>query len=248
MARAVATLAGGALVLTALAGCARPHVFGLRHDRAFTYGSLDSGSIAVGGVTSITGDAALSPSTRGQFESLLTTSLREVYPRLEVASPGAVATGIGDSLHGRLLERYRLSGELDSAAVHEIRARLAKPRYVVLARIEADLIDSTETVTRDTSDKKSKVEHVVLLRSRTMTVGFHVYDTSLMRAVWSGQLTRSEASSNSYDQPRGFVASVVTAIVRGSPKYPAPPTQTKVLRPLFEEFAESLPQPPKRRA
>src|SRR3990172_2145376 len=75
VARAVATLAGGALVLTALAGCARPHVFGLRHDRAFTYGSLDSGSIAVGGVTSITGDAALSPSTRGQFESLLTTSL-----------------------------------------------------------------------------------------------------------------------------------------------------------------------------
>ena len=54
-----ATLAGGALALSALAGCARPpSVLGLRQDPTFTYQSLDSGRIAVGGVTSIVDDAA----------------------------------------------------------------------------------------------------------------------------------------------------------------------------------------------
>ena len=113
MARAVPTVAS-ALALVALCGCARPQVFGLRHDRAFTYQSLDSGSIAVGGVTWIGREAELSPTTRGQFESLLTNSLRDAYPRTDVPSAGAVAAEFGDSVHGEVLNRYRRTGELDS--------------------------------------------------------------------------------------------------------------------------------------
>ncbi len=240
-------LASGVVLLTALGACVRPQIFGLRHDGAFTYRSLDSGGIAVGGVTWIIGDAAPSPATRAQFESLLTTSLKEVYPHLAVVSAGAVAAAIGDSLHGELLEGYRRTGELDSAALHEIRARLPQSRYVVFARIEGDNSDSLETVTQDSSQKRSKVEQVVLARSRTLTAGFHVHDGLLVRAVWTAQIMKSDTTSNTYIEPRGFVASLVTAVIRGSHKYPTPPTQTRVLRLLFEDFAESLPQPPKRR-
>jgi hypothetical protein len=241
------TLTSGALLLAVLGACARPQVFGLRHDRAFTYQSLDSGSIAVGGVTWIIGDAAPSPPMRAQFESLLATSLKEVYPHLAVVSAGAVVTAIGDSLHGALLEGYRRVGELDSAALHEVSARLPKSRYVVFARIEGDNTDSAETVTQDSAEKKLKVERIVLSRSRTITVEFHVHDGLLVRSVWTGQLMKSDTTSKTYIEPRGFVASLVTAIVRGSHKYPSPPTRMKVLRLLFEDFAESLPQPPKRR-
>jgi hypothetical protein len=237
----------GVLLVATLGACAQPHVFGLRHDPTFTYQSLDSGSIAVGGVTSITGDEAPTPATRGQFESLLATALREAYPRLKVVSAGAVAGALGDGSHGELLARYRLAGELDSAALQEMSNRLSNLRYVVLARIEADVTDSSETVTQDSLGKKSKYEQVALVASRTMTVGFLVYDISLRRAVWSGRLAKSDSASNNYVEPRGFVESLVTALLRGSHKYPGAPQQLKVLRLLFEEFAESLPQPPKRR-
>ena len=246
MARALRTLATGGLLLASSGACAGPQIYGLRHDRSFTYQSLDSGSMVVGGVTAVGREAALDSTTRGQFESLLTNSLRDGYRRLEVPSAGAVAAEFGDSLHGEVLNRYRRVGELDSATLREMSARLPKPRYVVFARIESDVIDSAETVTQDSADKKLNVEQVVRSRFRTMTVGFHVYDMSLSRAVWSGELMTADTASNSYTQPRKFVESVVTAIIRGSPKYPTAPTQSKVLRLLFDDFAESLPQPPQR--
>lgn len=248
MARAVAPLAGRCLLLAALGACARPQIYGLRHDRSFTYQSLDSGSIAVAGVTSIGRAAALDSTTRGQFESMLTNALRDGYRRLEVRSAGAVAAEFGDSLHGEVLDRYRRVGDLDSATLHEIRARLPKPRYVVFARIESDVTDSAETVTQDSLDKRLNVEQVVRSRFRTMTVGFHVYDLTLSRAVWSGEVMKADTASNAYTQPRKFLASLVTAMVRGSAKYPSAPAQTKVLRLLFDDFAESLPQPPTRQS
>lgn len=174
------------LLIAALAACGRPHVFGLRHDPAFTYESLHGGSIAVGGVTGVTGDEPPAPATRSQFESLLATALMEAYPRLKVVPAGAVVAALGEASHTELLARYRLAGELDSAAQHEMNTRLANARYVILARIEADVTDSSETVTPDTLGKK-EYETVNLAASRTMTVGFQVYDRLLGRSVWSGR-------------------------------------------------------------
>ena len=239
----VVTLAGGALALSALAGCARPpHVFGLLHDPTFTSQSLDSGRIAVGGVTSIADDAAHSPSTRVRSESLLINSLREAHPLLQVSPAGAVAAEFGDKAHGDLLDRYGRVGELDSASLHEMSARLPKLRYVVFARIDANVIDSTETVTLDSTNK----EHTELSRSRTMTVGFNVYDMSLRRSVWSGQFTQRKGSSHNYDEPRTLLAAVVSAVLDPH-EYPAPPAEDRVLRPIFDAFAQSLPQSSKRR-
>jgi len=239
----VATLAGGALALSALADCATPpRVFGLRHDPTFTYQSLDSGRIAIGGVTSIAGDAAHSPSMRVRSESLLINSLRETHPRLQVASAGAVAAELGDEAHGELLERYQKAGELDSVSLQKMSARLPKLRYVVFARIDGDVTDSAETVTTDSTGK----EQTELSRWRTMSVAFHVYDMSLRRSVWSGQFTERKKSSHTYDEPRGLVAAVVGAVLDPH-RYPAPPAQHKVLRPIFDAFAGSLPQSSKRR-
>src|SRR6266513_2058758 len=234
----VAMLAGGALALSALAGCVHPpQVFGLRQDATFTHQSLDSARIAIGGVTSIADDAAHSTSARVRSESLLINSLREARPLLQVASAGAVAAEFGDKAHGELLDLYQRVGELDSASIHEMSARLPKLRYVVFARIDADLLDSTETVTTDSTGK----EHTELSRSRTMTVGFNVYDMSLRRSVWSGQFTQRKRSSNDYDEPRTLLAAVVSAVLDPY-KYPPPPAQHKVLRPIFDAFAASLPQ------
>jgi hypothetical protein len=239
----VATLAGGALALSALAGCARPpEVYGLRHDPTFTPRSLDSGRIAVGGVTSIADDTAHSPSLRVGYESLLISSLREARPLLQVAPAGAVAAEFGDKAHGELLDRYGQLGELDSASLHEMSGRLPKLRYVVFARIDADVIDSAKTVTLDSSQN----EHTELSRWRTMSVGFQVYDMSLRRSVWSGQFTQREDASNKYDEPRTLLGAVVSAVL-DTREYPAAPAQHKILRPIFAAFAGSLPQSSKRR-
>lgn len=246
MARALGTLATGGLLLASVRACAGPQIYGLRHDRSFTYQSLDSGSIAVGGVTAVGREAALDAATQSQFAGILTSSLRDGYPRIQVLSAGAVEAELEDSVHGELVNGYRRIGDLDSAALHEISDRLPKLRYVVFARIESDVIDSAETVTQDSADKKLNVEQVVRSRFRTMTVGFHVYDMSLSRAVWSAQLMKADTASNAYTQPRKFVEAVVTEIIRGSPKYPSAPTPSRVLRLLFDDFAESLPQPPTR--
>lgn len=237
----------GGLLLVVGSGCARSHVLGLRHDPRFTYGSLDSGSIAVGGVTWVTGDEAPSAATRSQFESLLATALTDADPRLTVMSAGAVAAALPEGSHGKLLARYRLAGELDSTALYEMSDRLSNVRYVVLARIEGDVTERSETVTRDTLEKKPKYEHVSLAVSRTMTLGFQVYDMSLRLAVWSGRLSRTDDASNNYEDPTGFLESLVTATLRGPHKYPDAPAQINVLRHVFQDFAESLPQPPKQR-
>lgn len=248
MARALGTLATGGLLLATVGACAGPQIYGLRHDRSFTYQSLDSGSIAVGGVTAVGREAALDAATRSQFAGILTNSLRDGYPRIEVLSAGAVEAALEDSLHRQLVDGYRRMGDLDSAALHEIIDRLPKLRYVVFARIESDVVDSAEIVRQDSVDKKLNIESVVRSRSRTLSVAFHVYDLSLGRAVWSGELVKADTASTTYSQPRKLVASVVTAMIRGSPKYPTAPSQNKVLRLLFDDFAESLPQPPKPRS
>ena len=234
----VATLAAGAFTLSAVTGCASPpRVFGLRHDPTFTYQSLDSGSVAVGGVADGT---AQSPSARVWSESLLVNSLREAHPRLQVASAGAVAAEFGDKAHGELLARYLLVGELDSASLHEMSTRLPKLRYVVFARVDADVIDSAETVTQYSK------EHTERSTTRTMTVDFQVYDMSLRRSVWNGQFTQSKSSSNEFDEPGGLFDALVTAVL-GTHDYPPPPEVHKVLRPIFDEFAERLPQSSRRR-
>ena len=233
------------LLFAALVSCARPHVEGLRRDPTFTYESLHGGSIAVGGVTAVTDDDPPTPAARSQFEGLLATALLEAYPRLKVVPAGAVAAALGEASHTELLARYRLAGELDSAARHDIYTRLENSRYVLFARIEADFTDNSETVTPDTA-RKPKYETVKLAASRTMTVGFEVYDRSLGRSVWNGRLSAADTAANTYVEQRGFVAALVTSMIRGEHKRPSPPSRTKVLRPLFEEFTESLPRPPKK--
>ena len=79
-----------------------------------------------------------------------------------------------------------------------------------------------------------------------MTVGFNVYDMSLRRSVWSGQFTQRKGSSNNYEEPRTLLAAVVSAVLDPH-EYPAPPAEDRVLRPIFDAFAQSLPQSSKRR-
>lgn len=246
----VAILAAGAFALSALTGCAPPPrlpdpVLGLRLDSTFTYQSLNAWRIAVGGLTSIADDTAQPPSTRLWSEMLLINSIRAAYPGIQVASAGAVAAEFGEKAHGELLDRYRRVGELDSASLHEMSARFPNLRYAVFARIDADVIDSAQTRTVDSDS----LEQTLFSTRRTLTVGFHVYDLSVARSVWSGQIKQRARAYNTYDDGIGggvvgAVIGLVNAIVEKR-EYPPPPEEPVVLGPIFDVFAKNLPKSPK---
>ncbi len=234
-----------ALVVLVVGGCGT-HVIGLRSDPSFTHETMSTGGIAVGGVTSIAG--ADDPITRRKMTSLLRACILEERSDVEVQPIAMFPHAVGPLAYGELMADYRRTGEISAPWLEHLSRDPGKAQYVIFARIERD------SAGRNAFQGEGFTTYKV---SRTVGVGFLVFDLTKMASVWSGYITKTKDKHNKVDdeeeeQSGGFLANIVgdllESIVAGAlgltppSTYPDYPRFTETLDPIFQGFAEHLPE------
>lgn len=227
-------------------GCSQAMVQGLRQDRSFTYESVSEGGIGIVGVTWLAAFDTSGTPSQAQLASALRTQMLEVRPELDVVSASAIATSLGADAYARVLALHEQTGELDSAALAELGTRLEVVRYIVVASIEHEAVDSTRGEQTDSSGTS-----VTLRTSRRLDVGLRVYDLRPGLAAWSGRITNTESTERTYQEGGGgIVEQLVEAVVTialNLRAHPPPPSRLDVLEGTFKTFARHLPKPPRAR-
>ena len=228
-------------VFVVAGGCStKVKVIGLRTDPSFTYDSLSAGGIVVGGVTFCrdeleTAERLLGIGSEFKFRvhsaSLLRASILEKRPDIDVQPAMTITQAVGPESYTALLDDYELAGELEQARLAQLSEALTDLRYVIFARIEADVIDRDTTVQGDTTTYRI---------TRTVTTFFQVYDLTARIPVWRGHVKASKYKENEYDQSGGFFSDLLESLFFG--RYPSPPEFNEVLRKTFEGFAKQLPK------
>ncbi len=216
-----------------VAGGCTTKVIGLKTDPSFTYDSLSAGGIVVGGVTfcRVCEEVETAERFRGHSASLLRGSILKKRPDIDVQPAMTITQAVGPESYTALLDDYELAGELEQARLAQLSEALADLRYVIFARIEADVIDRDTTVQGDTTTYRI---------TRTVTTGFQVYDLTARIPVWSGTITESKKEENEDVQDGNFFGDLLVALLFN--KYPSTPEFNKLLRKTFEGFAKQLPK------
>ena len=235
--RAYRLLLWGLCVIVA-AGCGgTTKVIGLWSDPSFTYQSLSTGRIAVGGVTSLVGQN--DPATQHQRTSLLRERILKERPDIGVRPVEVIIHALGGrDAYMYLVADYRLSGEIAETWLEQL-SRAADVQYAIFARIERYETEKEKVTERDTSD----VEVTTFRISRSVGISFHIYDLTTGVSVWSGYIDKTEEKSRVHRERGSILTSVVESLLGLNPSgYPSPPKFSKLSSEVFEGFADNLPE------
>ncbi len=218
-----------------VAGGCSTKVIGLRTDPSFTYDSLSAGGIVVGGVTFWV--EVETAESRGQSASLLRASILKKRPDIDVQPAITITRAVGPESYTALLDDYELAGELEQARLAQLSEALDDLRYVIFARIEADVIKrDIEFATDPATDKEKRIYKT----TRIVTTGFQVYDLATGTPVWSVHVEASKSTELTYTKGGNFFVDLLVSSLLED--YPSPPEFNEVLRKTFEGFPKHLPK------
>lgn len=233
-----------AFVAVALAGCTSfPEVAGLERDPGFTYESLSAAPVAVLGMT-VKGMEPASTSASLQLGGMLAESLTKKRRDLKFLSAANVADSLGLRDYTRLVKEYHDRSELDSLALSHLAEALGAVRYLLLARLEVDELETGSSVYNSSEERDGRacdVEQTDKVAARTVGVHFTVYDLHQRRSAWSGRITNSEERTNgdAWNSCDPLLFNLLTMLLNEQPDSPELP---RVLRKVFDDFALHLPR------
>lgn len=226
-------------------------VKGLYCDPGFTYPAVVSGRMVVGGVTSALNP--LPPATRNLYGNILSREFLDEQENFRILPSSRLASLIGSENLNRLLDEYRVYGQLSDAWLQELRPAVREARYLMLARIEKDDIQnerSDETVYDKDGKSVEDRRKITLKTERTVGASLGIYDLDRGIEVWRGTVEKSATRKTNYETNEwGDLASVVVDAVldkdvRSSrTDYPTPVSLDDLLNRIFEGFAENMPEP-----
>ncbi|NRA62946.1 MAG: hypothetical protein HRU19_00600 [Pseudobacteriovorax sp.] len=234
-----------------LASCVS--VDGEHVDSSFTYQALGKRGVKLTPVQ-ISDTVTAKRVTGGQLLSLLGTEIRDERKDIKVH-------GKDDRLNSRaILKQIRSTNELSQEAINSLPGDV-KP-YVVYASI---ISDDTQSSNSENKNDKDQITGYVYSTERLMTVAFRVYDLKSKKMVWSGDVNKRLSKSKTYSPAEyermqetkkdsetinmvGSIAKAISGksdnkdIVKVRSFYPKAPSQRKVLKELFSDFADALPK------
>ena len=233
-----------ALVAAARAGCTSlPEVAGLERDPGVTYESLSAAPVAVLGMT-VKGMEPASTSASLQLGGMLAESLTEKRRDLRFLSPANVADSLGLRDYTRLVQEYQDNSGLDSLALSHLAEALGGVRYLLLARLDVDELETGSSVNNSSEEREGHVcdvEQTNKFASRTVGVHFTVYDLPQRRSAWTGQISNSEKRTNgdAWNSCDPLLFNLLTMLLNEEPDSPE---LARVLRKVFDDFALHLPR------
>ncbi len=229
--RAYRVLLWGLCVIVA-GGCAgTTKVIGLQSDPSFTYQSLSTGRIAVGGVTSLVGED--DRATRYQMTRLLRERILKERPDIGVRPVEVIIHALGGDAYMYLVADYRLRGEITETWLERLSRATGDVQYAIFARIERYETERFET---------DGLESTTFKISRTVGMSFHIYDLTMGVSVWSAYIVRTWDEKNEYREQHNLFWRIVEGLLGlNQPEYPSPPEFSELSRKVFEVFADNLP-------
>ncbi len=204
---------------------------------------MSTGGIAVGGVAYLVGEE--DPAMQSRMTSLLITILRTERPDIYVEPNALFPRALGREAYAEMLADNRLTGEIAETWLEQLSTAAGDVQYAIFARIERDELELGEARTIGVDTTTYSV-------SRIVGTGFHIYDLTKRLSVWSGYITETKVRENKVLEVRdesvsGIIKTTVAGVAidllgLGTDPYPSPPRLTTVLQPIFEGFAENLPE------
>jgi hypothetical protein len=245
-----------ALLLFSLTGCATA-IKDLRQDPSFTFDSVKTSGLHVGGVVSAVSD--LSQSEVTTFSSVLRSGFMEERNDIYVHDPGSITSALGIERRSALLMEYRNTGIVSAKWLQEIRSKIPDARYVVFARIDEDIVTKErykENRYHDNDkdkDKKNVIGYKIKAEAtRRMNASLAVYDITTGALAWGGSVEKSRSANREYhthlNDHVALLLDTFNRLLNEEEKlypYPPIPTQRDVLTAIFRGFAENLPKPGK---
>ena len=232
-------------MLLLLQGCVS--VSGLYHNHSFTYQSMVSDRIGVGGVVSA--ETPLRYEQQTAYASYLRASMINRYPGLNVMPSGDAARAIGIPAYRQMIRTYEQFGAIPSDNLKAMHKHVTGMRYLTFARIEQNIASHDSGGGHGYISSSSNDDVTDYNSTRNMTVKLEVYDLTTGRVVWSGSITESQSKKKRTTQPhttKVFAALAQAAVgsLTAQYQYPPFPSTDSVLRTIFKDFMSKFVQPP----
>jgi hypothetical protein len=219
-------------------------------DPSFDGKSLDADGLLVGGVVT---SPTLSEDAQGGDPVTLADALRrrlEERRASELVAPGRLLLEGDVEAYREMLTEYARTARLSANALAGLAPRRSLGRYLLLGRIDLDEIEETHEETRDDQEDRVRFE-IELLSRRHMGLSVDVYDLQEERIVWSAAFDRRlqvrgsrfthEARPDDVENAPIDELREIRERIREE-GYPTPPSRDEVLRRLFDDIEEALPQ------
>jgi hypothetical protein len=243
--------------LTLLSACT-PKMNGLYQDPSFTYESMSQQGIAIGGVSTPEDKANNTTvvSLRAELSELFREAIINQRPGIILMPAGDIAQALGPK-YEPMMAYYSYRDVAADEYLKLIQSNTQHIRYVVFANIP------TNSVGQSRSDDDSGVYYQSY---RNMTVSVKIYDLATSQIVWSGSLSESASTQNTYrtspivnstntndgSQP-SMTAILISEAMAGVEKtqidkhatYPNPPGTQPLATQIFNDIARNLPKPSK---
>ena len=241
------------LLLFLLTGCSgkRPAIYNLKQDDSFVQSEIIAYKMGIGGVVAV--DTSLSAEERTRYADLLRKAVQDERKYYTVFPVTDTETRMGPKRYEEILHAYRKRGFLCFDTLQEIKAVTKDFRYLVMARIEAD-VATEKTIRRpQTDDLGNTIEGerwVELATRRSVVVSLDIYDLLKCVSVMSGSLYKRGSNAWAYGEKEGgdageqFLQSFGSTCFQGFAEenlQPRAPRFEMVLGKIFKGFARDLP-------
>jgi hypothetical protein len=239
-------VAGLALGLAGLPACGS-RVAGLYTDPSFTRESLRAKAVVPLGVVFLQGDD--DRDERLRFAESVRHTLSERRADLAVAPAGEALIAIGPDEVDLLLDQYRRTGRFTAAQLEDLARAQPVARYLVLGRVDTDLVERTREESRTRDGDRVRLE-IEMITRREMGITFDVYDLERRDLVWSAYFQRTETErgerldfEESEENLGAFEADIDQAIrdMVAAARHPEPPSRAQLLRSFTRDLARGLP-------
>lgn len=231
-----------------LLSCAA-RVESLYHHQTFTYKSMSSSIIAIGGVVSSLVD--LNEGEINKYSLSLRNQITKEREKIDVAELGVIANKMGAENYSKMMAGYRSAGIISKAWLSQISESAPGIRYIVFARIDDNEIQKKRSYQNHFDDPWPFYRHhlrpssrfrsygrITYSTYRAMTVSLKIYDLIRREKVWSGSITNYLANQNRYETRWSGFLTLGT--------YPEPPAVSDLLEVIFEDFVKNLPKQDKK--
>lgn len=205
---------------------------------ALTYGGL-----GIGGVASSTDEdpMELSAQVGYMLHEQLTVRRRDI----KVVPWYEIRQRVGDETVRAFLDELDRYGGPGPASLANVRSGLqGPPRYLLLARIEKDVVTRNVEKSETTVGDNTTVDGHWMISERNATVGFQVFDLVTARSVWAANIS-GKLETRRYEQEAEDWEDVLIDILLSDPdsdEFPPPPDSDMVLKEIFKTLANKLPK------
>jgi hypothetical protein len=160
-----------------------------------------------------------------------------------------VRSAVGDDTYESMLDQFKLKGEVSGSTLDSLSAALVDSiRYLVVAGIEKEWT-SRDIAERDTDyDLMTDNSEHFKTATRSVTVGFRVYDLHDGKQAWKVRQIDSEYNEAKVPEPstifspKTVVGQLEAAMSDDKVPDPSMPDVFRNLAEIFEKFTRALPK------